>query len=190
VRQLALDVIRANLDGLLTLDEAIELTRRSAPLMIDMKSRGCERPIADMIRRHQTAAETFVSSTWALSLREVHGLAPGVRIGLSTGHISTVMRRNLFVSASSAVLSALTPAPAILAARAIGADALMLNYRICSAAFVKAAHSADLLVYPWTVNHPRFIRKLIERRVDGIISNRPDLVAEQLEASRKTGCTG
>jgi glycerophosphoryl diester phosphodiesterase len=55
---------------------------------------------------------------------------------------------------------------------------------------VKAAHSADLLVYPWTVNHPRFIRKLIERRVDGIISNRPDLVAEQLEASRKTGCTG
>ncbi|MGI8865377.1 MAG: glycerophosphodiester phosphodiesterase [Rubrobacteraceae bacterium] len=182
VQKLPLDTIREALDEMLTLDEAIELTRSSAPLMIDMKARGYERAIAGAIRRHEIASETIVSSTWALSLRKVRALAPGVRIGLSTGHISTVVRRNALVSISSTLLSIVTPPPAILVARAIGADALMLNYRICSGAFVRAAHTAGLLVYPWTVNHPRFIRAQIERQVDGIISNRPDLVAEQLEA--------
>ena len=190
VRHLSLDTVRNALDEMLTLDEAIELTRDAAPLMIDVKDRGYELPIAEAIQRHKIAADTIISSTWALSLREIRNLCPGVRIGLSTGHISTFARRTPIIAVSSAVFSLLTPAPAILAARAIGADALMLNYRICSAAFVTAAHKAGLLVYPWTVNQPRQIRELIERNVDGIISNRPDLVAEQLDAASRTDLPG
>ena len=186
VRELPVGAVRGVLDGLLTLDEAIELTRGKAPLMIDMKSRGYDEPISSAIRRHDIAKDTIVSSTWAVSLRAVREQAPGVRIGLSTGHISTVMRRNALVTISSTLLSVLTPPPAIAVAKAIGADALMLNYRVCSDLFVTLAHRAGLLVYPWTVNHPRWIRDMFERSVDGIISNRPDLVREQLDAALGT----
>jgi glycerophosphoryl diester phosphodiesterase len=186
VRELSVESVRGALDGLLTLDEAIELTRGKAPLMIDMKARGYDEPISKAIQQHNIASETIVSSTWALSLRAVREQAPGVRIGLSTGHISTVMRRNALVTISSTLLSVVTPPPAIAAAKAIRADALMLNYRVCSDAFVTLAHKAGLLVYPWTVNHPRWIQEMIDRSVDGIISNRPDLVREQLDPADGT----
>lgn len=41
---------------------------------------------------------------------------------------------------------------------------------------VKEAHEAGLTVLPWTVNEPDEMRKLIELGVDGIISDRPDLL--------------
>lgn len=183
LRKLTVEQIRDALGGLLTLDEAIEMTRGRCALIIDMKSSGYETLVAEAIVRHGIAAETIVSSTFALSLRSVREFAPGVSIGLSTGHISTVMRKNALVSVTSGVLAAITPFPIILTARMIKADHLMLNYRICSARFVRAAHRSGLSVYAWTVNHPRPIRKLIERGVDGIISNRPDLVQEALVIS-------
>jgi glycerophosphoryl diester phosphodiesterase len=99
------------------------------------------------------------------------------------------MRRNALVTISSTLLSIVTPPPAIAAARAIGADALMLHYRVCSELFVSIAHKAGLLVYPWTVNHPRVIREMIDRSVDGIITNRPDLVREQLDTARGTNAS-
>lgn len=182
VRSLRADHIRETLDGFLTLDEAIELVRGRASLMIDMKSPGYESQVAETVRKFDIAASTIVSSTYAWSLRAVKQRAPGLAIGLSTGHISTVMRRNALVTATSGVLAAISPLPLIAAARLIHADHLMLNYRICTGRFVRRAHRHGLSVYAWTVNQPRAIRRQIEQGVDGIISNRPDLVLESLNA--------
>lgn len=180
VRDLTVDDLRGALDGLLTLDEVIELTRDRCRLMVDMKSPGYERLIAEAITRSGIAPQTIVSSTHAWSLREVRQTAPGVSVGLSTGHISTVMRRNALISVTSGVLAAVSPLPIIAAARIIHADHLMLNYRICTPRFVRTAHRFGLSVYAWTVNNPRPIRELIQHGVDGLISNRPDLVLEAL----------
>lgn len=187
VRELPLAVIRDSLDELLTLDEAIELTRASVPLMIDMKLHGYEREIADAIQRHAIGADTIVSSTWALSLRTVRDHAPAVRVALSTGHMATAVRRRHVNRGLSALLSLGSIGPSIAVARAIGAELLSVNYRICSDFFAASARAAGLEIYAWTVNHPRPIRMMIERDVNGIISNRPDLVNEQLDASSRTG---
>jgi glycerophosphoryl diester phosphodiesterase len=183
VRKLGVEQLRQSLDGFLTLDEAIELIGDKASVMIDMKSRGYEQEIADSVRKYDLAASTIVSSTYAWSLRTVKRNLPGLAIGLSTGHISTVMRRNKLISVTSGVLAAITPLPLIGAAKLIDADHLMLNYRICTARFVRLAHRHGLSVYAWTVNHPRPIGKLIDSGVDGLISNRPDLVLEALSPS-------
>ena len=45
-----------------------------------------------------------------------------------------------------------------------------------TAASVIAAHEADLLVIPWTVNDRDEMQSLIELGVDGIITDRPDLL--------------
>ena len=41
---------------------------------------------------------------------------------------------------------------------------------------IKRAHSLGLSVLPWTVNHPDDMRRLVALGVDGLISDRPDLV--------------
>lgn len=180
VNQMPVDELRRVLDGLLTLEEAIDLTRGKCSLMVDMKSHGYERLVAEALLRADIASQSIVASTYALSLRRIREEAPEVSIGLSTGHISTVMRKNALISVTSGVLAAISPMPIILAAKAIQAQHLMLNYRICTARFVRSAHKAGLSVYAWTVNHPRAMQTLIDRGVDGLISNRPDLVLEAL----------
>jgi glycerophosphoryl diester phosphodiesterase len=40
---------------------------------------------------------------------------------------------------------------------------------------VAEAHELGLLVVPWTVNQPDDMRRLIDRGVDGLITDRPDL---------------
>jgi glycerophosphoryl diester phosphodiesterase len=182
LRQLGLSDLAEALDGLLTLDEAIALIGDRATLMIDLKSPGYERPVAAAIMRAGIATTTIVSSTYAWSLSEIRKRAPGVALGLSTGHISTVMRRNTLVRFTSAVFTLVAPLPLVGIARAIKADHLMLNYRICSPGMVRLAKREGLGVYPWTVNHPRVIKKMMSLDVTGIISNRPDLVREALES--------
>jgi glycerophosphoryl diester phosphodiesterase len=46
------------------------------------------------------------------------------------------------------------------------------------------AQALGLRVIPWTVNEPAMINKLLDMKVDGIISDRPDLV--QLELRRRS----
>jgi glycerophosphoryl diester phosphodiesterase len=45
---------------------------------------------------------------------------------------------------------------------------------------VDAAHDAGMRVVPWTIDHPSTVRRLIELGVDGVITNRPDMVRQVL----------
>lgn len=46
--------------------------------------------------------------------------------------------------------------------------------------FVEAAHQAGIAVHVWTINDAESIARLVDREVDGIISDRPRLVTEIL----------
>jgi glycerophosphoryl diester phosphodiesterase len=45
-----------------------------------------------------------------------------------------------------------------------------------TAALIQAAHDAGLLVIPWTVNDPNDMHRLISLGVDGLITDRPDIL--------------
>lgn len=47
-----------------------------------------------------------------------------------------------------------------------------------SPAFVAAAHRQNLKVHVWTINDPARMRQLLRSRVDGILTDRPDLLHE------------
>ncbi|MCQ2463027.1 MAG: glycerophosphodiester phosphodiesterase [Clostridia bacterium] len=62
-------------------------------------------------------------------------------------------------------------------AKSIGADALHpYEYFVLKEDYVKAAHDAGIMVNPWTVDSDKSIERLISFGVDGIITNRPDVV--------------
>ena len=58
------------------------------------------------------------------------------------------------------------------------------NQTFLTPALVAEARALDLLVIPWTVNEPAMMVKLLEMGVDGIISDRPDLVQVELRKRR------
>lgn len=52
-------------------------------------------------------------------------------------------------------------------------------YRFCSKRVIKKLHSLGKTVYVWTVNKPRKAHKFAKRGVDGIITNKPDILQLQ-----------
>ena len=55
------------------------------------------------------------------------------------------------------------------------------NQTYLTPAMLAEAHSLGIIVIPWTVNDPAMMAKLIGMGVDGIISDRPDLVQVELK---------
>ena len=66
------------------------------------------------------------------------------------------------------------------AVSALGFDMVSPSHTIVTPALVAEAHEADLRVVPWTVDHAETMRRLIGFGVDGLITNRPDVLRSVL----------
>ncbi len=55
-------------------------------------------------------------------------------------------------------------------------EGVNVYYKFCSKRVIKKIHRLGKTVYVWTVNKPRHARKFSKRGVDGIITNRPDIL--------------
>jgi len=56
-------------------------------------------------------------------------------------------------------------------------EGVNVYYKFCSRRVIKKIHKLGKTVYVWTVNNPRKARKLAKRGVDGIITNKPDILS-------------
>lgn len=70
------------------------------------------------------------------------------------------------------------PAGCVAAARDIGADWVSPDDRMVRPELIRAAHRDGLRVSVWTVNDPRRAAELTAMGVDGIVTDRPDLLAQ------------
>jgi len=53
--------------------------------------------------------------------------------------------------------------------------------RVITPAFIAAAHGAGLEVHAWTIDEPAEMQRLLDLGVDGIMSDRPDLLRDVLQ---------
>ncbi|MBI5799473.1 MAG: glycerophosphodiester phosphodiesterase [Verrucomicrobia bacterium] len=74
-----------------------------------------------------------------------------------------------------------TPASLIGKAKAAGLEGINLAFKgPLDAAFVKQTHAAGLKFYVWTVDDAAVAKKLLAAGVDGLTTNRPEWLREQL----------
>ncbi|HIE23117.1 MAG TPA: glycerophosphodiester phosphodiesterase [Candidatus Korarchaeota archaeon] len=70
------------------------------------------------------------------------------------------------------------PVDGIVGAKRLGCEAVLPYYRLATQKAIAFAHRLKLKVIPWTVDELKTAIELKKRGVDGIATNRPDLMAE------------
>ncbi|HEX4817455.1 MAG TPA: glycerophosphodiester phosphodiesterase family protein [Nonomuraea sp.] len=149
-----------------TLGEALRAMSGSGMgLLLEVKQPdrypGIERRIADELRRSPgwlTPGKLVVQSFDWDSMRAFHRLLPDVPIGLLG-----------------------TPSTAELPGLATFADEVTAPHTTLTAAYVRSVHGLGMRVLTWTVDDTDAMRRMLTYRVDGIITNRPDVLHAVLD---------
>lgn len=150
-----------------TLDELLE-TFPGMRLNVEAKEAQVARPLVDVIRRHGAEERVLVAAEFERCRRGARGY-PGPW-GASRHHVFLFWFLHHLPGGSP-----YTP----------GADVLQVpqvwkGLEIVTPSFLRAAHSRNLPVQVWTVDDPDDMRRLLAMGVDGIQSDRPDILARVL----------
>ena len=134
------------------------------------------------IRKHGMAARTMVQSFDWRTLQVIQKEAPEIR----TMYLSSP--RTLKPGAdgkASPWLAGFAPeshgGTVPKAVKAAGGKIWAPNQTYLTPELLAEAHGLGIIVIPWTVNDPAMMVKLLDMGVDGIISDRPDLVGIELK---------
>jgi len=159
VKDLTLKELR-NLDAGLgekipTLEEIVELMRGKAQLVIEIKVPRTEEKVLGIIKEGGLRNNVLIASFYHPTVKHVKELDSNIKTGI--------------------IISSRPVKPAQLVLNA-NSDVLFPRYVYVDKEMVREVHKNDLAVYPWTIDDPDEMRSLIEMDVDGIVTNRPDVL--------------
>jgi glycerophosphoryl diester phosphodiesterase len=163
IRDLALTRLRALDAGqgeqVPTLDEVLETVHHEAHLLIELKGIGVERAAVEAVRAHGMVEEVTFSSFALERLALVRAMGSDYRLR------AILPNPTDFDLARAAAL------------QAVGVD---IRYTNVCLRMVEAAHALGLEVLAWNPDTWREQQAMIALGVDGVSSNRPDILLEQL----------
>lgn len=144
---------------------------------IDIKTEGAVEPTVRAISRLAATSRVLIASFSAKRRLAVVRQLPGVATSLSMN------------SGPQAILGARTGAQSLLRRLLRGVDAVQLPFRlrgvdILSARAVAGFHATGVEVHAWTVNEVEDMERLLQRGVDGIVTDRVDVAMPLLERYR------
>lgn len=160
-----------------TLEEVLALLRGRALVNIDQKVDNIAPQLLATIDRAGSRDETMLSGNAARTFVAMRELAPEIRIALSEDATwrGTPLRLLALVSRAAARGQA---ARIMAPARAAGLTGVTLDWHLAGAPVVAELKRAGLWVLTWTVDDLGTMRRLRAAGVDGITSNRPDLLMQ------------
>jgi len=144
---------------------------------IDIKTEGAVEPTVRAITKLAATSRVLIASFSARRRIAVVRQLPGVATSLSM---------NL---GPQAILGARVGARPLLRRLLRGVDAVQLPFRlrgvdVLTARAVAGFHAAGVEVHAWTVNEAEDMERLLERGVDGIVTDRVDVAMPVLERYR------
>jgi glycerophosphoryl diester phosphodiesterase len=132
-----------------------------------------DKPFCDLITKYNMKDKVLVASFHDDAMAAFRTTCPGVATSAARTEVT------YFVILGKVFLSGLI-APPYQALQVPWEKSESKGIPIMTARFIRAAHAKNIAVEPWTVNDPELMRQYIEWGVDGIITDRPDLMIEVL----------
>ena len=132
-----------------------------------------DQPFCNLIREYNMQAKVIVASFHDEAMRMFRETCPEVATSASRTEV-----RN-FVLLGKVFLSGFV-VPRYQSIQPPYDPSESLGITIITERFIREAHAKNIKVEPWTVNDPELMKQYIEWGVDGIITDRPDLMVEIL----------
>jgi len=131
------------------------------------------KPLCDLIRQYNMQDKVMIASFHDVAMQNFRERCPEVATSASRTEV-----RN-FVLLGKVFLSGFL-APRYQSIQPPYDPAESMNIPIMTERFIREAHAKNIKVEPWTVDDPELMKQYIEWGVDGIITDRPDLMIEVL----------
>jgi glycerophosphoryl diester phosphodiesterase len=141
-----------------TLQEVVDLIAGKVTLVVELKEKGAEKGVVELIKKNELHEAVYVISFWHELVHAVKDMDRSIRTG---------------------VLLVGCPVDTCIATQA-SADALVMRYTFVNKRFVEIAHREGLKVFIWNIDDPDFIKPYVDMNVDGIGSNDPRILIEHL----------
>ncbi len=142
------------------LEEVVDLVKGRAGLLVELKQADAALPALRLFREHRLFDLAYLISFWHPAIKALKEEEPRLRTG--------------------ALLVGCPADPAGLA-RAARAETLVLQYAYVNAELVAAAHAQDIQVFVWNIDTVETLKPYLSMNLDGIGSNRPDVLIKYLQ---------
>jgi len=131
------------------------------------------KPFCDLIREYNMQDKVIVGSFHDEAMAQFRATCPEIATSGSTNEVTEyVILGKLFLGGFVA--------PQYQALQVPWEKSESKGIPIMTARFIRESHAKNLHVEPWTVNDPELMKQYIEWGVDGIITDRPDLMLQVL----------
>lgn len=151
-----------------TLDELLE-TFPDCSFNIDIKHASAVRPLAEVIGRHEAERRVCVGSFSRSNIQRFRSMLPRVATAVSTTGVAGM------------ALGAMPGGGQVFQVplrHALGP----MSIDIVTPKNIERIHRAGRKIHVWTIDDPTTMHRLLDWGVDGIVTDRPDLLKEVLRA--------
>ena len=132
------------------------------------------RPLCELIRQHKMEDRVMIASFHDEAMQNFRETCPEIATSASRTEVQN------FVILGKAFLSGFL-SPQYQSIQPPYDPKESMNIPIMTERFIREAHAKNIQVEPWTINDPVLMKEYIEWGVDGIITDRPDLMIATLE---------
>jgi glycerophosphoryl diester phosphodiesterase len=132
------------------------------------------KPICDLIRKHNMQDKVMIASFHDEAMQNFRATCPEIATSASRGEVTK------FVLLGKIFLSGFVW-PEYQSLQPPYDPKESMNIPIMTEQFIRQAHAKNVRVEPWTVDDPELMKQYIEWGVDGIVTDRPDLMIEVLK---------
>jgi len=137
-----------------TLEEALDFLDKKVKVFVELKEKGTEEQVLEIVRTRGLEKNVVIISFLEDALRKVRELSSDVETGL------------IYAKHKNPIKAALE----------LKANYLFALYRFTHTANVDKAHEDGLKMVVWTINTPEEVEQYVKKGVDGIASDKPDIL--------------
>jgi glycerophosphoryl diester phosphodiesterase len=141
---------------------------------IKLTQNSIDKPLCDLIRQYSLQDKVLVASFHDVAMKNFRATCPEVATSASRTEV-----QNYVLLGKAFLWGFIVPDYQTIQPPYDPADSLGIT--IMTERFIRESHAKNIRVEPWTVNDPELMKRYIEWGVDGIITDRPDLMIEMLK---------